>query len=142
MDIYSLIALIIIESTGNPLAFNQNEFAVGCMQIRPMVIADYNHYNKAKLQPREMFDVQTSVEVVMWYTEHYGTNKTLIEKIRIWNGGPNGYMKESTLSYKNKYERIYNAVKKKDSKILYSMYNKLQKGEKLSPRDLMILGVN
>ena len=37
-----IIAIEKVESNGNPYAINKKENALGCLQIRPIMIADYN----------------------------------------------------------------------------------------------------
>jgi len=55
--------------------------------------------------------LEYSIEVFRRYTKRYATEKrigrppTAEDKARIWNGGPNGYKKTSTVKYWNKVKK-------------------------------------
>ena len=95
-------AIIYVESKGDIKAHNISEDAVGCLQIRPIMLREVNRllgYNKYKLTDRwskvksiEMFNV----------IKQNTTNPTNEKLARNWNGGWNGYKKQSTLKYWNK----------------------------------------
>lgn len=92
-------AIIYVESRGNTKAHNIKEDAVGCLQIRPIMLREVNRllgFNKYKLSDRwskaksiEMFNVIKDNTI----------NPTNEKLARNWNGGWNGYKKQSTLKY-------------------------------------------
>lgn len=92
-------AIIYVESRGNTKAHNIKEDAVGCLQIRPIMLREVNRllgYNKYKLADRWSKD--KSIEMFNVIKEH--TKNPTNEKLaRNWNGGWNGYKKKSTLKY-------------------------------------------
>lgn len=100
-------AIIHVESRGDTLAHNLKEDAVGCLQIRPIMVRECNRLigtNDFTLEDRwsrarsiEMFNV------IRWHTKN-PTNEILA---RNWNGGWNGYKKRSTLKYWNKIKKQY-----------------------------------
>ena len=98
-------AIMHVESRGDTLAHNLREDAVGCLQIRPIMVREVNRLIGAndftlddrwsKARSIEMFNV------IRWHTEN-ATNEILA---RNWNGGWNGYKKRSTLKYWNKVKK-------------------------------------
>jgi soluble lytic murein transglycosylase-like protein len=92
-------AIIYVESRGDINAHNIKEDAVGCLQIRPIMLREVNRllgYNKYKLADR--WNKKKSIEMFNVIKEH--TKNPTNEKLaRNWNGGWNGYKKQSTLKY-------------------------------------------
>jgi hypothetical protein len=102
LDITS--ALIYVESRGNDIAYNPSEDAVGCLQIRPIMVREVNRILK-KTNREERFDLEDrwdrekSLEMFhIWRNYHHPSSSDEVIA-RNWNGGPNGFNKESTLKY-------------------------------------------
>lgn len=95
-------AIICVESRGNTLAHNISEDAVGCLQIRPIMLREVNRllgFQKYKLNDR--WNKTKSIEMFNVIKKH--TIDPSNEKLaRNWNGGWNGYKKSSTLKYWHK----------------------------------------
>ncbi len=95
-------AIIYVESRGDVKAHNISEDAVGCLQIRPIMLREVNRllgYNKYKLADR--WNKSKSIE--MFNVIKQNTINPTNEKLaRNWNGGWNGYKKQSTLKYWHK----------------------------------------
>ena len=92
-------AIIHVESKGDVNAHNISENAVGCLQIRPIMLREVNRllgYNKYQLTDR--WNKVKSIEMFNVIKEHT-TNPTNEKLARNWNGGWNGYKKQSTLKY-------------------------------------------
>jgi len=92
-------AIIYVESKGDIKAHNISEDAVGCLQIRPIMLREVNRllgYNKYQLTDR--WNKVKSIEMFNVIKEHT-TNPTNEKLARNWNGGWNGYKKQSTLKY-------------------------------------------
>ena len=92
-------AIIYVESRGNAKAHNIKEDAVGCLQIRPIMLKEVNRllgYNKYKLSDRWSKDKSIEMFNVIKENTKNPTNEKLA---RNWNGGWNGYKKQSTLKY-------------------------------------------
>jgi hypothetical protein len=92
-------AIIYVESRGDVNAYNAKENAVGCLQIRPIMLREVNRllgYNKYQLTDR--WNKVKSIEMFNVIKEHT-TNPTNEKLARNWNGGWNGYKKQSTLKY-------------------------------------------
>ena len=96
-------AIIYVESRGDVNAHNISENAVGCLQIRPILVREVNRL----LAKNDILKVYTlndrwskvkSIEMFNVIKEHT-TNPTNEKLARNWNGGPNGYKKPSTLKY-------------------------------------------
>jgi len=92
-------AIIHVESRGNVNAYNSKEDAVGCLQIRPIMLREVNRllrYNKYTLADR--WNREKSIEMFNVIKNHT-KNPTDEILARNWNGGWNGYRKPSTLKY-------------------------------------------
>ena len=95
-------AVIHVESRGDINAHNVGEDAVGVLQIRPIMVQEVNRvlgFDKYTLQDR--WDKQKSIEMFNVIRENT-PNPTNEKVARNWNGGPNGYRKQSTLKYWDK----------------------------------------
>jgi len=97
-------ALIQVESSGRDNAHNISEDAVGCLQIRPIMVREVNRILhkqggtfRFKLKDRWVRD--KSLEMFHVWREYHHPNSTDETIARNWNGGPKGYKKESTLQY-------------------------------------------
>lgn len=97
-------AMIKVESAGNDSAYNLKEDAVGCLQIRPIMVREVNRILK-RCGEDKRFDVKDrwsrdkSIEMfIIWRDYHHPSSG--YEKIaRNWNGGADGYKKKSTEKY-------------------------------------------
>ena len=96
-------AICMQESGGDPNEYKADEQAAGIAQIRPICLRDCNRiigyerwtlsdrYNP--IEARAMFLLYTG-----HYMRHYGLHGSEAAS-RVWNGGPTGWRKNSTLSY-------------------------------------------
>ena len=105
-------ALIMVESSGNPNAYCKKEKAVGCLQIRPIMLREVNRIlRKQKSTKRfsleDRWDCGLSKEMFyIWENYHHKiSNDEMIA--RNWNGGPRGYKKQSTEHYWNKVQKAW-----------------------------------
>lgn len=105
-----ILAIILVESSGNDSAFNADENAAGCLQIRPVCVNDVNRIlGEKKYCLKDRFNRAKSIEIFKIYTNHYynhyrkeidKANISEFEaKARIWNGGPMGWKKKCTEKY-------------------------------------------
>ena len=97
-------AMIYVESNGNDSAYNKTEEAVGCLQIRPIMVREVNRILKKKgndkrFEMEDRWEREKSLEMFHIWREHHHPNSTDEVIARNWNGGPNGFKKESTLKY-------------------------------------------
>ena len=98
-------AIIYVESRGDSMAYNKREDAVGVLQIRPIMLREVNRllgYDKYTLKDR--WSKAKSIEMFEVIREHT-TNPTDEKLARNWNGGWNGYKRQSTLKYWNKVKQ-------------------------------------
>jgi hypothetical protein len=109
--IFELIsALIQVESTNNDSAVNHRTNAVGCLQIRPIMVREVNRIQEMIGGDRRFSDsdrysrVKSVAMFMIWYSYHHRDHS--FERIaRCWNGGPKGYKYKSTIKYWNKVKR-------------------------------------
>ena len=106
-------SIIQVESRGNPSAYCVSEEAVGCLQIRPIMLREVNNIlkrsgDKKRYELSDRLDCEKSKEIFyIWKNCHHKHSN--FEKIaRNWNGGPLGYKKNSTLGYWKKVEEQLN----------------------------------
>ena len=101
-----LSAIISVECSNDDSAYNQNEDAVGCLQIRKTMVDDINRILRRKKSPIrftyiDRWNRYKSIKMFEIYCKHY--NLTTYEQIaRCWNGGPNGINNPATTVYWNK----------------------------------------
>lgn len=106
-------SIIQVESRGNPSAYCVSEEAVGCLQIRPIMLREVNNILKRsgdekRYELSDRWDCEKSKEMFhIWKNYHHKYSD--FEKIaRNWNGGPLGYKKNSTIGYWKKVEEQLN----------------------------------
>ena len=97
-------ALIQVESSGRDNAHNISEDAVGCLQIRPIMVREVNRIlhkqgGTFRFKLKDRWDRDKSLEMFHVWREYHHPNSTDETIARNWNGGPKGYKKESTLQY-------------------------------------------
>ena len=101
-------AIIQVESVGNDSAYNKSEDAVGCLQIRPIMVREVNRLLKKRKNPKRYtllnrWDRQKSIEMFLVFTKNISKPEA---KARCWNGGPKGMTKSATIKYWNKVKTI------------------------------------
>jgi hypothetical protein len=80
-----LTAVLLVESSGDTLAYNINEEAVGGLQIRPIRLLDYNQRTGKNYKIEDCYNFRISKEIFLYYADQSGT--TDYESIaRCWNG--------------------------------------------------------
>ena len=84
-------AMAMVESSGDPMAYNARERATGIVQIRPILLDDYYQRTGNRLKLSDMYDTIKSKEIWYYYALKY--HYTEYEQIaRKWNGS--GYQTE------------------------------------------------
>ncbi len=85
-----LLAIEKVESGGDTWAYNASEDALGCLQIRPIMLADYNRITGENIQHFELVDRELSFHVAttifLFYSKQVG-NVTPKHLAFIHNGG-------------------------------------------------------
>jgi len=109
-------AVCLVESGGDPLAINHLEGAAGIAQIRLICLDDCNRIVRLAGGPagywtwNDRFDPAKSREMFATYVTHFAQCDQRPEVwARIWNGGPEGFEKSSTLNY---WRRVSAAMKR------------------------------
>ncbi len=110
-----IAALIQVESNGKDHAIGDrhlSEKAYGPLQIRKPCLDDVNQSTGTKYRPQDMLGNRSlSIDVCNKYLDRYATAKrlgrepTYEDMARIWNGGPTGYKRDSTLKYWSKVQK-------------------------------------
>lgn len=120
-----LLAIVTHESHGNLNVKDGPANDVGIFQITPVCIEDYNRIFKTNYSHKDARKPKIAFKICNNYLSHWGNiyevktgNKPTYEiYARIWNGGPNGYKKESTKKYWKNVEPLiehWRLVGKKD----------------------------
>jgi len=83
-----IYATAMVETLGNPLAYNEHENAVGIFQIRQVRVDEYNRRTGSKYTLPDMFNYSISEEVFLYFASRVGPYD--FERIsKSWNGsGP------------------------------------------------------
>lgn len=101
-------ALILVESGGDPAKVGDGGRALGVLQIHACVIADVNQHYGTTYKHKDALDPVKAVRICRLYLHAYAPPGATPEiYARIWNGGPNGHNKVSTLKYWKKVEAKY-----------------------------------
>ena len=105
-------ALILVESAGNPNAFCKKENAVGCLQIRPIMVREVNRIlrkqnSDKRFTKEDRWDCGLSKEMFYIWENYHHENSSNEVIARNWNGGPRGYKKQSTEYYWNKVQKTW-----------------------------------
>lgn len=113
-DIDSLLnAIKFVESKNGKYTDGKNG-EIGSYQIKKIVIDDVNRIlNKKIFKYDDALDENKSREIcriyILYWSKKYNVNTTEC-MARIWNGGPRGYRKESTVKYWHKIRRVLNEL--------------------------------
>ncbi len=106
--LFMLIPLIAQVETGNKNLIGDNGLAAGHFQIHKCVVDDLNRIYDGKHFEYYHRCIRWKARAMCYlYLSHYGRQYTLktgkpatMEVLsRIWNGGPKGYKKKSTVAY-------------------------------------------
>lgn len=110
-------AIMIVESQKQADAIGDNGKAIGCAQIHKVCVDDVNRILCKKVYTYEdRKSPEKSKEIMKIYLSYYGaryeklTGKKATAEVlaKIWNGGPNGWKKEATITYARKVlKRLY-----------------------------------
>ena len=105
-----VLGMIQVESNGNDEAYNESEDAVGCLQIRPIMVREVNRILKMKgeeyrFKMKDRWDREKSLEMFWIWRDYHHPDSDYEIIARNWNGGPNGYKKKATERYWEKVNR-------------------------------------
>jgi len=89
----NIIALI--ESSGNPKAFNPSDGAKGLHQITSICLKEYNNHHVKKFSSNDLYSPSISLNIANWYynkripqlLKHYGIRDTIENRIIAYNAG-------------------------------------------------------
>jgi hypothetical protein len=101
-------AMIQVESRGNDSAYCGAEDAVGCLQIRPIMVEEVNRVCRIlgiqkSYSLEDRWSRSKSIEMLKIFARFYHL-EDFEEVARCWNGGPSGMTYASTEGYWNKVQ--------------------------------------
>ena len=100
-----IAAIIQVESGGDTLAYNSKEDAVGCLQIRPIMVREVNRLvGKDSFKLKDRWSKAKSIQMFNILRSHL-KGATDEQIARTWNGGYNGHKKQSTIKYWKKVRK-------------------------------------
>jgi soluble lytic murein transglycosylase-like protein len=98
-------AIMEVESGGDTLAYNSKEDAVGCLQIRPIMVREVNRLlGKDSFTLSDRWSKVKSIQMFNILRSHL-KGATDEEIARTWNGGYNGKNNPKTLGYWKKVKQ-------------------------------------
>ena len=102
-----IAAIIQVESGGDTLAYNSKEDAVGCLQIRPIMVREVNRLlGKDSFTLSDRWSKVKSIQMFNILRSHLkGASDEQIA--RVWNGGYNGKNNPKTLGYWKKVRKQF-----------------------------------
>jgi soluble lytic murein transglycosylase-like protein len=89
-------AIAIVESGGDVNAFNRKENAIGLLQIRPIMVKDYNRIYGTSFDHATAWNAEASKMIAMGIFKHYTKNidrPTAKHLAFIWNGGGSAWVR-------------------------------------------------
>jgi hypothetical protein len=104
-------AISMVESSGGKNVYNPSEGAHGPLQIRQIALTDVNKRYNLNINLEDVYCIEIASFVFWAYTDMYATESRLgrtvtrEDRARIWNGGPNGFRRKSTLQYWDKVKK-------------------------------------
>jgi hypothetical protein len=107
-------ALIEVESKGDPEAVGDRGWAVGVLQIWPIMVREVNRITHSPggsgvtyyYTDRE--SIEKSIEMFHIWREYYHPNASWEKIARCWNGGPRGHYSSKTKKYWSKVKEVLN----------------------------------
>jgi len=103
--------IIYTESKWNPNAYREDTGARGLMQIKPVVLKEWNIFNPSKhFEMEDLFNPYTNVNIGTWYLykrikehylPHYKLEPHLENMLASWNVGPSKHGREIGDARKN-----------------------------------------
>lgn len=125
MMLVLLVALHSVESSNGKTSLNS-------LQIREICIMDVNRIYGTSYTMHDVYNKKTSEEIALLYLSYWGREYTKETKkipgyeqyARMWNGGPDGWKKQSTLKY---WKKVQKQVIVEESKL--KMRGKLKHGK-------------
>lgn len=104
-------AISMVESKGNPKAYNPNGNCAGILQIVPILVKECNQILEKKKSAKrytvsDRYDVQKSKEMFILLQEHFNPEHNVEKAIKCWNCG------FYTKNWKNKSVEYYRKVMK------------------------------
>lgn len=100
-----LAALIAVESGGRDHAIGDGGRAVGPLQIHAGVVEDVNRRYGTHYRHSAMTNRSDAVQVCRLYLRIYAPGASDEVAARVWNGGPQGARRASTLGYWSRVRR-------------------------------------
>ncbi len=101
-----------VESGGRDQAIGDGGRALGPLQIHRAVVQDVNRFAGTSYRWEGMTNRADARKVCELYLTRYAKGRSAEQAARIWNGGPDGYRKSSTLGYWSKVQRNLNTIAK------------------------------
>lgn len=114
-------AMILVESNGNDSAYCKKEEAVGCLQIRPIMVKECNRILKLQKSSKrynllDRWSRKKSIEIFHIVNQYHNKDATYEQIARFWNGGPKWFEKGDTKRYWGKVRYNLKKLSKKDEK--------------------------
>jgi len=103
-------AMIWVESKGDDSAYCKREEAVGCLQIRPIMLRECNRILELKNSTKrytllDRWARDKSIEIFHIVNQYYNKTNSYEAIARSWNGGPTWAQKSNTKKYWRKVHR-------------------------------------
>jgi hypothetical protein len=97
-----VLAMITVETGGDPSKYNPAEQAAGCLQIRPIMVREANRLG-IDFTLADRWDCNKSVQLFFQLNAVKGRGNPE-HMARCWNGGGNGLHMEATKKYWNRVQ--------------------------------------
>ena len=103
-------AIIQVESRGDSTAVGDRGWAIGVLQIWPIMVREVNRIlekdgSDVRYGYTDRYSVKKSIEMFHIWREYYHSDSDWETIARCWNGGPSGHSHHRTKCYWNKVRK-------------------------------------
>ncbi len=111
IDPDTVLAMIVRESNGRSQLVHPTSKAMGLLQVKPVVLRDYNHLHKTNVAPEKLLDPEVNLFVGVW---HLCRRKDQVRSARnlvaIYYSGYRGFLRNTSHPTSKDYHKMKNYV--------------------------------
>lgn len=117
-----IAAILWQESANGKYLTGDGGRAKGVLQQHTCIITDVNNYlGESRYTIADRNDPVKAVELFMYYQAIYNPGMDIEKAARVWNGGPSGHLKSSTLDYWDEVQTWMNCSISMENSIIHEL---------------------
>ena len=92
IDIDTVLAMVVRESDGHPHLIHPTSGAIGLLQVKPIVLQDYNHKHKTTIDRGRLLEPRMNLTIGVWHLcRRAGVVKSAKRLVAIYYAGYRGF---------------------------------------------------